>query len=901
MLKKFYLLFSILFMSVSSAWATHNRAGEITYRHISGFTYEITVTTYTKESSRPADRCALDVYFGDGTMETVSRVNGPFDQQRNCYMGVSLGDDIKMNKYTTQHTYPSVGQYEITMVDPNRNEGIENIDNSVLQQFALKSELFIYASGVPNSSPVLTNPPVDDACLREIYEHNPGAVDADISNSGTSDSLVYSLAVSLGDSAQPLPNFVFPDEINPGPNNNITVDPETGTIQWVVPQRSGEYNVAILIEEYREVNGKMRKVGSVLRDIQITVLDCLNDPPVITNTDDTCVIAGSVLNRTVFASDPNTGHEVTITATGDPFLVQGNKASFSPPAPSPSTSGSFRWNTQCQHIRKKDYDVVFRAVDDNPFNPTHISLANYETWSISVIGPPPTNEQAEPMGNGIQLGWDYNSCNNAVGYKIYRNVDSLGYTPSSCETGVPASLGYQEIADIDDPSITNYFDDDNGNGLKNGIRYCYLVYTYFEDGSESIVSNEFCSQLKREVPIITRVSVNNTDNQNGSDTVMWSTPTELDTTQYTGPYSYKVFRSTLINDFSEIYTTTTENSLSDLDTIFVDSNLNTRDNQHTYKIDIYSNGQRVGSSSIASSIFLEGNGQDNKVILSFDERIPWINNQYVFYRYNKNSGLYDTLDTTSVPTYTDTGLANGSEYCYRVLTIGEYSIDNILSPLKNFSQQACIIPEDNQPPCPPGDAMIDSDCELFTNIVEWESPNNLCDTVDDVVSYNVYFKPFRNEGDFQILENVPGPENTSVRFDNLESVAGCYAITAIDSFGNESPMTDSVCVDNCPEYRLPNVFTPGGDGSNDYLVPFPYRYVERVDMEIFNRWGEKVFETNNPNIRWDGTNKMQGGDCPPGVYYYTCTVYEIRLSGIEPRLIKGHVTLLRQEQTYPTD
>jgi gliding motility-associated-like protein len=639
----------------------------------------------------------------------------------------------------------------------------------------------------------------------------------------------------------------------------------------------------------------------VLRDIQITVLDCLNDPPVITNTDDTCVIAGSVLNRTVFASDPNTGHEVTITATGDPFLVQGNKASFSPPAPSPSTSGSFSWNTQCQHIRKKDYDVVFRAVDDNPFNPTHISLANYETWSISVIGPPPTNEQAEPMGNGIQLGWDYNSCNNAVGYKIYRNVDSLGYTPSSCETGVPASLGYQEIADIDDPSITNYFDDDNGNGLKNGIRYCYLVYAYFEDGSESIVSNEFCSQLKREVPIITRVSVNNTDNQNGSDTVMWSTPTELDTTQYTGPYSYKVFRSTLINDFSEIYTTTTENSLSDLDTIFVDSNLNTRDNQHTYRIDIYSNGQRVGSSSIASSIFLEGTGQDNKVILSFDERVPWINNQYVFYRYDDNSGLYDTLDTTSVPTYTDTGLANGSEYCYRVLTIGEYSIDNILSPLKNFSQQACIIPEDNQPPCPPGDAMIDSDCELFTNIVEWESPNNLCDTVDDVVSYNVYFKPFRNEGDFQILENVPGPENTSVRFDNLESVAGCYAITAIDSFGNESPMTDSVCVDNCPEYRLPNVFTPGGDGSNDYLVPFPYRYVERVDMEIFNRWGEKVFETNNPNIRWDGTNEMQGGDCPPGVYYYTCTVYEIRLSGIEPRLIKGHVTLLRQEQTYPTD
>ena len=40
--------------------ATHNRAGEITYEHISGFTYKITITTYTEESAVTADRCELN-------------------------------------------------------------------------------------------------------------------------------------------------------------------------------------------------------------------------------------------------------------------------------------------------------------------------------------------------------------------------------------------------------------------------------------------------------------------------------------------------------------------------------------------------------------------------------------------------------------------------------------------------------------------------------------------------------------------------------------------------------------------------------------------------------------------------------------------------------------------------
>ena len=55
------------------AWATHNRAGEITYTHITGFTYQITITTYTKLSQQQADRSSLNMIWGDGTSDTIDR------------------------------------------------------------------------------------------------------------------------------------------------------------------------------------------------------------------------------------------------------------------------------------------------------------------------------------------------------------------------------------------------------------------------------------------------------------------------------------------------------------------------------------------------------------------------------------------------------------------------------------------------------------------------------------------------------------------------------------------------------------------------------------------------------------------------------------------------------------
>ena len=72
-MKKYLLFLFLLLISLSQVFATHNRAGEITYKHLYGNTYKITLLTYTYSPS-PADRPELEVFWGDGTSDTLPRV-----------------------------------------------------------------------------------------------------------------------------------------------------------------------------------------------------------------------------------------------------------------------------------------------------------------------------------------------------------------------------------------------------------------------------------------------------------------------------------------------------------------------------------------------------------------------------------------------------------------------------------------------------------------------------------------------------------------------------------------------------------------------------------------------------------------------------------------------------------
>ncbi len=92
-----------------------------------------------------------------------------------------------------------------------------------------------------------------------------------------------------------------------------------------------------------------------------------------------------------------------------------------------------------------------------------------------------------------------------------------------------------------------------------------------------------------------------------------------------------------------------------------------------------------------------------------------------------------------------------------------------------------------------------------------------------------------------------------------------------------------------PNIKVPNAFTPNGDGSNDSFGLAIIEGVASVEkMEVYSRWGQKVFASNDPSARWDGT--IDGKQAPSDVY-----VYIIFWRGGDGALsvAKGEVTLLR--------
>jgi gliding motility-associated-like protein len=119
---------------------------------------------------------------------------------------------------------------------------------------------------------------------------------------------------------------------------------------------------------------------------------------------------------------------------------------------------------------------------------------------------------------------------------------------------------------------------------------------------------------------------------------------------------------------------------------------------------------------------------------------------------------------------------------------------------------------------------------------------------------------------------------------NQSNMATLYAT---GDFGNNLFDMDTVTVVvDCP-FAIPNVFSPDGDGINDFFVVV-VGATTKYHMEVYNRWGRRVFLSTDQNLLWDG--KSPGGEnCSEGVYYYIFTGEQ----GGNDLEKKGTVTLLR--------
>ena len=268
MIRREVILMLLMLLVSVRAGATHNRAGEITYVQLSALTFEITITTFTYTPSL-ADRPTLEVSWGDNSSSFASRVEK-----------ISLPNFYQKNVYKINHTYPGPGVYKVVVQDPNRNFGVKNIPNSVNVVFSIQTILTVNPSMGLNQTPILLNPPFDKAAKGYIFIHNPAAFDLD------GDSLAYKLTVCTREDGKPIENYTFPPA-----TNKFYVDSISGDLVWDTPADTGTYNVAMEIQEWR--NGK--KIGVVIRDMQIDVFNTNNTPPVNEPLESMCVDRKSVV------------------------------------------------------------------------------------------------------------------------------------------------------------------------------------------------------------------------------------------------------------------------------------------------------------------------------------------------------------------------------------------------------------------------------------------------------------------------------------------------------------------------------------------------------------------------------------------------------------------------------
>lgn len=908
-----YLFFCLLIFG--RLQATHNRAGEITYTRISPtmaivsgvevevYRYRITIVKYTNFGDGIIDRCSdTAVYFGDGEKGIAYRVNGnTFGCLSECNTSVPCGSIIistpgyTVNKsiYMVEHTYPGPGKYRIRTLEPNRNFGIKNIPNSVNLPFYLEAFLEIKSFSGANTSPVLKYDPIDKGCIGQCFQHNPAAFDPD------GDSLSYELTTCRGEGGNTIPGYTYPDA---GPGGLFTIDPVTGMLNWCNPQEAGEYNIAFIIREWRkDTNNGYYQIGYVLRDMQVIIGICNTaSPPIVITPVDTCVEAGTLIEKTIVVTDTNTNHLISLEGAGGAFeaaspaaLLTNTQMIVNQPLLN-TLSASFSWQTNCDHLRNQAYYTVFKA-QDNTSNPKMVRFAIY---NIRVRPPSVKNVTAIPFGSSMKISWDFSTCsplhNPLVGYKVYRKNNCEPYKNDACSNSVLVSSGFELVGQTSS-KINQLIDDNNGDGLVVGESYSYMVIALYADSMQSHGSNQVCAKLKRDVPVILNVDVLSTSDQNGSILIRWSkpltTPGNLDPVVFPGPYKF-ILKHLGATGLPETIFTTSATTLAQLETEFIHKNLNTTLKAEEYVIEFVSGTTPVGSSQKATSVFLSLTGSDRQIDLKWGAKTPWKNYNYTVKRKNPGETTFKVVATTTAQSFVDTEtIVNNYTYCYQVTSEGAFSDAGLPKPLINNSQQMCVLAEDKTAPCSPT-LNIEADCPSGYLKITWNDIAKSCDKSDDVVSYQLFHRPtvtneytLRSTFTQQSIKEYVSPAN--------EPVQGCFIIVATDSSGNASKPASDFCIDNCPVFELPNVFTPNNDNINDNFQAVKIRQVLKIDLKVFDRWGNLVYNTTDPYFKWNGQSNITNQQVSEGTFFYLCDVFEPRLRGINKRTLKGTVTMLR--------
>jgi gliding motility-associated-like protein len=221
--------------------------------------------------------------------------------------------------------------------------------------------------------------------------------------------------------------------------------------------------------------------------------------------------------------------------------------------------------------------------------------------------------------------------------------------------------------------------------------------------------------------------------------------------------------------------------------------------------------------------------------------------------------------------------------------------------IENASQKICVKPlAVLYPPCAPILAVTVPDCGIQTsncesitvqNILTWKPVvSGTCDP--NIEKYRVYGAKVAAGPYLKLAET----ETLTYIDKNLVSHIACYYVVAVNSLGVESPMSNVVCVDNCPSFDLPNLFSPNGDGKNDvFQAMYCPRFVKQINAKIVDRYGALVYEYSGAlgGFGWNGRS-TSGQAMAAGTYFYTVDVeFDVADATRAKKQLKGWLELVK--------
>jgi hypothetical protein len=256
---------------------------DLSYRCLGNNRYEITLsfyrdcngvnvpTAYTVRVSSVSCISASNIILSQTSVREVSPLCPNQISNSTCNGGSLPG----VEEYTYQGTITlpaTCPDWVFAFDESYRNNAINTASNPGGTDIYVEATLDQTLNNC-NGSPVFTQPPVPFLCQNQPFVYNHGAVDPD------GDSLVYSMVDALEAAGNPV-NYISPyNGTNPVASTPAAaIDPQNGTIS-LTPTLQQVGILAVKVEEFR--NGRL--IGSTIRDIQLTIIACTNQPPALSN------------------------------------------------------------------------------------------------------------------------------------------------------------------------------------------------------------------------------------------------------------------------------------------------------------------------------------------------------------------------------------------------------------------------------------------------------------------------------------------------------------------------------------------------------------------------------------------------------------------------------------------